>query len=101
MLGYFQQYPEQTQPVEPGVVDYGLEWYGQDSWKVSTKLTLELGLRGSYLAARTQWDGLATVLSLERYDRSKAPIFYRPTTVGGQRLALNPVTGQTGFQALI
>jgi hypothetical protein len=101
MLGYFQQYTEPTQPVEPGVVDYGLEWYGQDSWKVSNKLTLELGVRGSYLAARTQWDGLASVLSMERYDRSKAPVFYRPTTVGGQRLALNPVTGQTGFQALI
>jgi len=101
LLGNFTQYTEPTNPSQPGVVDYGIEWYAQDSWKATRKLTLELGLRGSYFAARTQWDGLQSAFLFEKYDRSKAPTFYQPTLVGGQRLALNPVTGQTTFAALI
>jgi outer membrane receptor protein involved in Fe transport len=34
---------------------YGLEFYGQDSWKVNRKLTLEFGARYVYLALPTHW----------------------------------------------
>lgn len=52
---------------------YGLEIYGQDSWKVSRKLTLEYGLRWAYLGPTyTLGQYLQNYFDPRRYDASKA-----------------------------
>ena len=51
----------------------GLEFYGQDSWKVSRKLTLELGARYAYLGPTyTYGQFLQNYFDPSRYDPSKA-----------------------------
>jgi hypothetical protein len=100
-LGNFASYQEPTAKVQPIGRSFNVDWYVQDSWRVARRLTLELGLRVAHWTPYRQPDGMLSAFALERYNRSNKPVFYQPALVGGKRLALNPVTGQTGPQVLI
>jgi hypothetical protein len=49
LIGQTTQYSEQNFNVVPAFRYISTEFYGQDSWKVSRRLTLDLGLRLSHL----------------------------------------------------
>jgi carboxypeptidase family protein len=52
---------------------YGLEFYGQDSWRVNSRLTLEYGARYAYLGPTfTTGDLLQNYFFVDRYDPAKA-----------------------------
>lgn len=52
---------------------YGLEFFGQDSWKVNSRLTLELGARYAYLGPTfTHGDLLQNYFLVDRYNASQA-----------------------------
>jgi hypothetical protein len=52
---------------------YGLEFYGQDSWKATRRLTLEFGARYAYLGPTfTTGDLLQNYFLVDRYDPSRA-----------------------------
>jgi hypothetical protein len=102
LLGNFNSYTEPNARVRPSGVAYEADWYVQDSWKISRRLTLELGLRSEYDTIYTSNNaGQLSEFTMATYNAAQAPLLYQPTLVNGQRMALNPVTGQTGTQALI
>ena len=101
VLGNFDTYQEATNRTKPGATSINFDWYVQDSWKVSKTLTIELGLRSAYYTPYYQWDGQNTGWALGRWSRSKAPQLYQPGMANGQRVAINPVTGQATYAALI
>ncbi len=107
MLGNFTQYSESTARTRPAGTSINIDWYVQDSWKVNRKLTLEIGLRAAFYTPWYHWHGFATGFTLERYDPNKAPVLFRPACAGASpcsganRVALNPLTGQTTFGALL
>ena len=45
LLGNFQQYQQFSKTVLPTAPYWNTEWYGQDTWKMTPKLTLNYGLR--------------------------------------------------------
>ncbi len=100
-LGVFTSYQEATARTKPGATSINFDWYAQDSWKVTRRLTLELGLRTAYYTPWYQWDGQNTGWTMERYSPAKAPILYQPGMSAGKRVAVNPLTGATTFAALI
>ena len=100
-LGTFQNYTQSTGRTIPAGTAINIDWYVQDSWKVTKRLTMEIGLRAAYYTPWYQWDGQQSALSLERYNPAKAPLLYRPTGTGSARRAINPLTGQTFPAALI
>jgi hypothetical protein len=52
---------------------YGLEFYGQDSWKATRRLTLEFGARYAYLGPTfTHGDLLQNYFFVDKYDPAKA-----------------------------
>ncbi|MBO0724370.1 MAG: TonB-dependent receptor [Blastocatellia bacterium] len=52
---------------------YGLEFFGQDSWKVNSRLTLEYGARYAYLGPTyTTGDLLKYYFFVDKYDPAKA-----------------------------
>jgi len=72
-----------------------LEFYLQDTWKATRRLTLDYGARFYWI--QPQFDAsLQTATFLpDRFDPSKAVRLYRPAlNAQGQRIALDPVTGE-------
>jgi hypothetical protein len=70
------------------------EFYVQDTWRATQRLTLDYGVRFLWYEP---WYSTqpAAVFVPERYDPAKAPRLYQPARVNGVNVALDPVTGQT------
>ncbi len=81
---YFNGYPIYNQ----------VEWYVQDTWKVRPRLTLNYGVRFYYL--QPAYNGQTTTANFfpNTYDPSKAPALIQPTLVNGQRVGIDPRSGQ-------
>jgi Carboxypeptidase regulatory-like domain/TonB-dependent Receptor Plug Domain len=104
-LGHFFQYtedlgrgPDHTQrPIQAAFV--------QDTWKISHKLTMDIGLRIYYSDPwPLQTDGVASALVMSKYDptwRGNPSVLYRPALVDGVRVGINPITGVSYPQAYI
>jgi hypothetical protein len=104
ILGNFQQYTESnSRPSGEGRQSIA-EWFVQDSWKATRRLTVEAGVRFAWFNQWYQSNNRAAIFSLERYDRSKAPRLFEPacavqvaptaTCSAANRRARNPVNGQ-------
>ena len=93
-LGTFHNYTQSTGRIVPAGTAINIDWYVQDSWKVTKRLTLELGLRTAYYTPWCQWDGQQSSLALERYNPAKAPTLFRPTATSAGRRAINPLTAK-------
>lgn len=103
ILGNFQQYTESnSRPSGEGRQSIA-EWFVQDSWKATRRLTIEGGIRFAWFNQWYQSNNKAAIFSLERYDRSKAPRLFEPacatavtatqTCAAANRRARNPITG--------
>jgi hypothetical protein len=101
LIGAFRSYTESSS--RPGGDGTGtvIEWFAQDTWKASRKLTFDYGARFGWYTNWVQKAGAAAAFSLNRFDPTRTPLLYLPTLVNGARLALNPVTGQTAPAVLI
>lgn len=102
LLGNYQRL-EQASVVLNGQYRYwNVEWYGQDSWRVNSKLTLNYGLRFYYM--QPQYDKALQTSSFNPalYDPSARAVLMQPRRLeNGTVVAVNPVTGQQGPRALI
>ncbi|MBN2371580.1 MAG: carboxypeptidase regulatory-like domain-containing protein [Vicinamibacteria bacterium] len=78
------------------------EWYIQDNWKTSRKLTLDYGVRFYHMTP--QWDASRSVSTFkaDMYDPARAVRLISPGfDVGGGRIGVDAVTGRTWPAGLI
>jgi len=96
VLGNFSSYTEPNNRILHMGKQYVFEWFAQDTWKVTNRLTLNYGLRFSYFSQwRIRPPAQGSALALERYSAAKSPVLYRPARdAAGQRVGQNPVTGE-------
>lgn len=96
LLGNFSNYREATSRYGANMRQGFVEWFAQDSWKVTRKLTLEYGLRLSwYNNMYARYNEQQALFALDRYDAKKAPVFYRPAfDPSRRRMGQNPLTGE-------
>ena len=68
------------------------EFYVQDTWRATQRLTLDYGVRFLWYEP---WHSTqpAAVFVPERYDPAKAPRLYQPARINNQNVAFDPVTG--------
>ncbi len=100
-LGVFSTYQESN--LQP-VVRYrqrSVEWFAQDSWKATRRLTLEYGVR--FCRIGPMWDakGFTAGFTFEKFDPSRQVSLIQPVLVNNVRLGYNPATRQTTPAAMI
>jgi hypothetical protein len=94
LLGTFREYREIDAFSEVKGKRYISEFYVQDTWKASPRVTLDYGVRFLWY---TPWYSTqpAAVFVPERYDPARAPRLYQPARINNVNVAFDPVTGQT------
>lgn len=71
-----------------------VEWYFQDTWKVTRRLTFDFGVRFAWI--QPQFDRSRQVSSFrpELFNPARAVRLYQNANIGGSAVAFDPVTGE-------
>jgi hypothetical protein len=95
LLGSYNSYQEnKTRPTQD-IRGLDLEWYLQDTWKATRRLTLNYGLRFQYFTPWHQANGVGLNFLPSAFDPAKAVQLYQPVlNAQGQPVAKNPLTGE-------
>jgi len=101
ILGIFNNYTEAT--FRPLALRHsvGVDWFVQDNWKVSRRLTLDYGVRVTWWTPFTNWDNKMATFVPGLFDPSKKVKLIYPAVVNGTKVGINPVTNQTYPSVLI
>ncbi|MEO7274002.1 MAG: hypothetical protein ABI211_18545, partial [Vicinamibacterales bacterium] len=100
-VGVFSTYTQLSRFMEGSYVTNNTEGYIQDNWRVTSKLTIDAGVR--LVRQQPQYDALGQSSNFlpDRYVRADAPAVYAAGCVGSanpctgtNRQARNPVTGE-------
>jgi hypothetical protein len=80
--GVFNQYTQASKYALPEWSYRNYEWYGQDNWKATSKLTLDYGVRFYYMTP--QWDRSLQASNFlpDAFDPAQAAKLYRPVCIG-------------------
>ncbi|MBI4875321.1 MAG: carboxypeptidase regulatory-like domain-containing protein [Acidobacteria bacterium] len=93
-LGIFNSYTEASNRPFLHFRLSNIEWFAQDNWKVTRRLTLDFGLRFYWIQPIFDQDNLVSAFAPERFDASKQVKLVAPALVGGRRVGVNPVNGE-------
>jgi hypothetical protein len=93
LLGVFREYTEVDTLPEVNARRFLAEWYVQDTWRASRRLTLDYGVRFLWYKPWSTSLPAATFVP-DRYDPARAPRLYQPARINNQNVAHDPVTGQ-------
>jgi hypothetical protein len=102
-IGTFSSFQQASNYVEGNYVYDNREAYIQDNWKISSRLTLDYGMRFAHVQPQYDKLGQAANFLPDKWALSSAPQLYRPgcavaiTPTGcptASQRAFNPVTGQ-------
>jgi hypothetical protein len=92
-LGNYDTYTEATNRVNYAPVTRIFEWYLQDHWRITPRITMDIGIRFTDALPQIPNNDNAGNFVPSEYDPSKAPTLYSPAVVNGQRVTINPLTG--------
>jgi hypothetical protein len=102
LLGNYQRLQQSSVVLNGQYRSWNVEWYLQDNWRVNSKLTLEYGMRFYWI--QPQYDKALQTSAWNRalYDPAAAGVLrVAGLDANGKRIAINPLTGETGPAALI
>jgi hypothetical protein len=101
LLGNFYSYTEAQKMINIDEIWWDYEWYVQDNWRVSKRLTLDFGIRFYHMPPVYDTQHQESGFDPSLYSRQQAPSLYVPALVNGARVAMDPVTGATAAAPLI
>jgi hypothetical protein len=80
--GVFKEYRQASKYAFPEWVYENLEWYAQDNWRATSRLTLDYGVR--FYSLTPQWDQTlqASTFLPDRFDLQNAARLYAPICIG-------------------
>ena len=95
LLGNFNTYSEGTARVNGDWRFQNFEFYVQDNWRVSRRLTLDFGMRFYHIPPQTDDNQTIATFDPNYFKTSAIPVLYMPTLENGKRVAVDPRTGKT------
>jgi hypothetical protein len=93
LLGNVQTYQQNTARAVFNVAYWNAEFYIQDNWRVTPKLTLDVGVRFYHQTPQVDINNTFSNFSTSLYTKASAPRIYIPGTSAGKRVAIDPGTG--------
>ena len=100
-LGVFNSYTEASARPISKIYSRGFDWFVQDAWKVTKKLTLDFGVRFAWFEPFWNFNNQLAGFVPSRYDPSQKVQLIRPALNNGVRSGQNPVTGEFHPASLI
>ena len=110
MLGVFQSYQQSTGRIQPYTYYWQNEGYIQDSWRVTKRFNLDVGIRIVHNGSQQRHFGHRLQLLSFALQPSKTAALYgygckvalvNGDCPGGQSAAVNPLMGQLTFPAYV
>jgi hypothetical protein len=102
LLGNYQTLQQSNVVLNGQYRSWNVEWYLQDNWRVSKRLTLEYGIRFYWI--QPQYDDALQTSAWNKslYDSANTAVLsIAGLNASGQRISINPITGEQGPAALI
>lgn len=94
ILGVFNQYDEPTRRPFPVNYASNIEWFAQDTWKVSRRFSLDIGMRFNYMPQSWINGDALSGFRLSAYKSASAVRLIQPALQGNTRVGRNPNTGE-------
>ena len=95
-LGIYNSFSQASRYVDGQFRYTNVEWYGQDSWKATKRLTLSYGIRFYYVQPQYDKNNLESGFDPSIFDPARATRLYQRALDGqGNQIAVDPGTGQT------
>ena len=101
LLGYYSTYSESTARTVFNVTYWNVEFYAQDNWRVTKKLTLDYGVRFYHQTPQIDNQKTFAYFNPSTFSNAGIPRVYAPGIVGGKRVAVDPGTGNVAAVAAI
>lgn len=100
-LGLFNQYSEISDAAWSNARSTAIEWFAQDNWRVSKRITLDYGVRWYWVPPLYEKENKLSGFVPANYTASNAPKLIQPARQNNVRVGVHPVTGQVYPAALI
>jgi hypothetical protein len=95
MLGVVTTYTEASARLRNETLHTLVEWYGQDTWKITKTFSLDYGVRFTYFQQPYNPYNQMSNFQPNLFNPSQVPVFVRPALdTTGKRVGMNPLTGQ-------
>jgi hypothetical protein len=94
-LGNYDTYTEATNRVNYAPVTRIWEWFVQDHWKITPRLTMDIGIRFTDALPQTPNNDNAGNFVPWTFNPTLTPTLFRPVVLNGQKVTINPLTGET------
>ncbi len=101
LLGNYDTYQEATARPAGRFLFTNTEFYAQDTWRVKSNLSIDYGVRFYIDPPQYDANGQLASFSAAAFSQANAVVLLRPATVGGVKVAQDPITGKTYGQGLI
>jgi hypothetical protein len=94
-MGVFQTYTEASARVFLSFRQHAVDWFVQDSWRATRRLTIEAGVRFHQLIPIYMRTDQLSSFQPSLYSAARQPKLIQAAMVNGARVGVHPVTGAT------
>jgi len=102
LLGTVQNYTEANAKLDGHARYLNVEWFAQDTWKLTKRFTIDAGVRFYFIQPTWSAGDTLAAFDLAGYDRTRQPSLLQPfRNSAGARVARDPRTGIEYSQASI
>jgi hypothetical protein len=92
-MGVYQTFSQAANMINGQFRYWNVEWYAQDTWKLTSHITLDYGIRFAWVQPQYDKSLQASTFVMEQFDATKAPRLYYPKkNAAGVRSGYDSVT---------